>query len=136
MTVYLCGPMEGVSKEKASEWRSIATSFFSTHSIEVKDPTRRTKFHDEVYSSNLANKIVQLDMNDIAMSHVLLVNLKDRDNGKAWGSVMELALASQRGKTIITVIEKGFHHPFIEVLSTEVYNTLEEALEATLAYYR
>jgi hypothetical protein len=128
--------MEGISTEEATKWRETATDFFAVHSIGVKDPTRRKKFHDEVFSTNLANRIVQLDMNDIAVSSTLLVNLKERGAGKAWGSVMELALASQQGKPIITVIEEGFHHPFIEALSTEVYHSLDEALEATLAYYR
>ncbi len=136
MTVYLCGPMEGISTEEATKWRETATNFFAVHSIGVKDPTRRKKFHDEAYSTNLAKKIVRLDMNDIADSFILLVNLKERGKGKAWGSVMELALASQQGKPIITVIEEGFRHPFIETLSTEVHQTLEEALTATLSYYR
>jgi len=136
MTVYLCGAMEGLSQEEASMWRETATTFLATRGIKVKDPTRRKKFHDEPYSVNLAKKIVKLDLLDIEASTVVLANLKDRGKGKAWGSVCEVALAYKENKPVITVLEKGFHHPFIETFSTEVHHTLDAALEATLAYYR
>ena len=136
MTVYLAGPIEGISLKEATEWRETATSFFHGHQIHTLDPTRRKKFHDQPYTFNLARKIVQLDLQDIRNSNVVLLNLRARGKGKAWGSICELALASQQGKTVITVLEPGLVHPFVEVLSTEIHSTLEDALEATLAYYR
>jgi len=136
MTVYLAGPIEGIPFEEATEWRETATSFFHGHRIHTLDPTRRKKFHDQPYSSNLAKKIVRMDLNDICTSDVVLMNLKDRGKGKAWGTICELILAYQEGKTIIVILEENFKHPFIDVYSTEIHHTLEEALEATLAYYR
>jgi nucleoside 2-deoxyribosyltransferase len=136
MTVYLAGSIEGISLEEATKWRGTATSFFAMHGIKTLDPTRRKKFHDQEYSVNLAKKIVKLDLNDIEESKVILVNLKARGEGKAWGSVCELALASTSGKTVIVILEKEFKHPFVDVFATEIHNDLEEALVATLAYYQ
>lgn len=136
MTVYLAGPIEGVSLEEATKWRETATSFFFGHKIPTLDPTRRKKFHDQPYSRNLANKIVRMDLNDICESNVILMNLKDRGAGKAWGTICELILAYNEGKTIVVVLEEGFKHPFVDVFATELHHTLEDALEATLAYYR
>jgi nucleoside 2-deoxyribosyltransferase len=136
MTVYLAGPIEGVSLEEATKWRETATNFFFKHKIPTLDPTRRKKFHDQPYSRNLANKIVRMDLNDICESNVILMNLKDRGAGKAWGTICELILAYNEGKTIVVVLEEGFKHPFVDVFATELHHTLEDALEATLAYYR
>jgi len=135
MTVYLAGSIEGISLVEAMEWRETATNFLVDHGIKTLDPTRRKKFHDQEYSKNLANKIVRMDMNDIQNSNVVLMNLKDRGRGKAWGTICELILANQQGKTIIVVLEEGFKHPFIDVFATEIHHTLESALDATLAYY-
>jgi nucleoside 2-deoxyribosyltransferase len=136
MTVYLAGPIEGVSLEEATKWREIATAFLKYRNINTLDPTRRKKFHDQPYSINLAKKIVRMDMNDIQESDVVLMNLKDRGQGKAWGTICELIIAQSHSKTIVVVLEEGFQHPFIDVFATEVHHTLEDALEATLAYYR
>lgn len=135
MTVYLAGSIEGISLEEATKWRGTATSFLAMHGIKTLDPTRRKKFHDQEYSTNLAKKIVKLDLNDIEDSKVVLVNLKARGEGKAWGSVCEMALASSSGKTVIVVLEENFKHPFVDVFATEVHINLEDALIATLAYY-
>jgi nucleoside 2-deoxyribosyltransferase len=136
MTVYLAGPIEGISLEEATKWRTTATSFFEKEGIATKDPTRRKKFHDQEYSVNLAKRIVRSDINDITASGVVLMNLKERGAGKAWGTICELMIATSQGKTVIVVLEEGFVHPFIDVFATEVHHTLEDALEATLAYYR
>jgi len=136
MTVYLAGPIEGISLEEATKWRETATDFFHGHSIHTLDPTRRKKFHDQPYSLNLAKRIVKLDIEDIRNSKVVLLNLKDRGVGKAWGSICELMIAHGQLKTVVVVLEEGFKHPFVEVFATEVHHTLEDAMKATLAYYR
>jgi hypothetical protein len=136
MTVYLAGSIEGISLEEATQWRGTATSFFAMHGVATLDPTRRKKFHDEVYSTNLAKKIVKLDLNDIEESKVILLNLRARGAGKAWGSICEMVLANSLGKTVITVLEPEFKHPFVDVYSTEIHPDLETALVAALAYYR
>ena len=134
MRVYLAGPIEGIPFEQAKEWRATATSFFKGYGIETLDPTRRKQFHDQPYSFDLAKKIVRLDYNDIARADVVLLNLKERGAGRAWGSICEMVVASMQGKAVICVIEEGFTHPFLDVNCTESHHTLEEAMKATLAY--
>jgi hypothetical protein len=136
MTVYLAGSIEGISLEEATKWRETATSFLNKEGIGTLDPTRRKKFHDQPYSINLAKRIVKMDIDDIRNSQVVLMNLKDRGQGKAWGTICELMIAQGQFKTIVVVLEEGFKHPFVDVFATELHHTLEDALEATLAYYR
>jgi len=135
--------MEGIPVELSRGWRTAASSFYERYSdtdarfqANVLDPCRRKAFHDEPYSENLARRIVQLDTDDIARSDLVLCNLKDRGAGKAWGSVMELVIAKGLYKPVITVLEEGFNHPFIRVYSTEIHHTLEDALNASLGYFR
>jgi nucleoside 2-deoxyribosyltransferase len=135
MTVYLAGSIEGIPFEEATRWRETATSFFKEYNIKTLDPTRRKKFHDQPYSQNLARKIVKMDMDDISKSQVVLMNLKDRGAGKAWGTICELMISAYSNKTIIVVLEENFKHPFLDVFATEIHHSLEEALKATLAYY-
>lgn len=141
--VYLCGAIEGLTEEESTGWRKYATSFFINKfygkhapSIGTLDPCRRKKFHDEPYSQNLANRIVQLDTTDIERSDLVLCNLMARGQGKAWGSVMELVIAKQFNKPVITVLEEGFNHPFIRVYSTELHHDLDSALNASLGYFQ
>ncbi len=136
MTVYLAGSIEGIPLEEATKWRETATSFFRGHRINTLDPTRRKKFHDQSYSINLAKKIVKMDIDDIGRASTVLMNLKDRGAGKAWGTICELMIAHGQLKTTIVVLEEGYHHPFIDCFATEIHHTLEDAMEATLAYYR
>lgn len=134
MIVYLAGSIEGIPFEQAKEWRATATSFFEKHGIKTLDPTRRKQFHDQPYSFDLAKKIVRLDYNDIFRSDVVLLNLKDRGAGRAWGSICEMVTASNQGRAVVCLIEEGFTHPFLEVYCTETHHTLEDAMKATLAY--
>lgn len=136
MTVYLAGPIEGISIEEASRWRGTATNFFDIQGIETLDPLRRKKFHDEPYSINLARRIVTMDVQDIRNSHIVLINLLNRGEGKAWGSIAELIIAHYERKPVVVVMEADFKHPFIETYATEIHYDLNTALHATLAYYR
>lgn len=135
MTVYLCGPMEGVTLREAEEWRETATTFLLKRGIPVKDPTRRKRFHDQPPTTNLSRKIVAMDLQDIDSCEVILVNLKDRGVGKAWGSVAEVTYAWMKRKPIILVLEADYYHPFLDTFATERVETLEEALGAIEGYY-
>ena len=134
MIVYLAGPIEGIPFEQAKGWRETATSFFKEHGVTTLDPTRRKQFHDQPYSYDLAKKIVRLDVNDIHQSHVVLLNLKERGQGRAWGTICEMVIAASRDRAVIAVLEEGFKHPFVDVFCTEIHHTLEDAMKATLAY--
>lgn len=128
MKVYLGGPIEGVSEEKRTSWRKLATNFFELFGVETLDPTRRASFHSQKFSKKLASKIVSSDLTDIFVSDYVLINLKDRGSGKAWGSLCELTYAHLIGKIVIVVLEKEFKHPFVEKFATKVVDNVDVAL--------
>jgi nucleoside 2-deoxyribosyltransferase len=135
MTVYLCGAMEGLTEEQAKVWRETATTLLNQKGINVLDPTRRKKFHDQPFSHNLSRRIVSSDFWDIDKSKVILVNLKERNEGKCWGSISEITYAWMKNKVIILILEDEYYHPFLETFYTEKYGNLEEALSAVEKYY-
>jgi nucleoside 2-deoxyribosyltransferase len=135
--VYLAGPMEGVPNDIMRGWRDFSANFLANHGIQVKDPCRRKKFHDEEFNRNLARRIVKMDLQDISYSQVLLVNLTSEVMGKSrgWGSISEIAHAHTKNKIIIVITDKDYKHPFLEFYATEIFHNLEEALEAVVHYY-
>lgn len=44
--VYLCGPIEGLTKREANEWRDEAKVKLALKNIDVLDPTRRVSYVD------------------------------------------------------------------------------------------
>jgi len=134
MKVYLCGPIEGLTPEEYNAWRTKATEYLFKFGIKTVNPARRLSFHSQVYNVNLSKRTVALDFMDIDGCDIVLANLKDRGDGKCWGSVAEITYASLTNKVVITVLEPGFKHPFIDTLSTELHSTLDEALRAVEVY--
>ena len=133
---YLCGAMEGVTSSDMRGWREKATAFLALRGIKTLDPTRRAIYHSTEMDVNKANRILKMDLQDIAHSRVVLADLRDSMPGKKWGSVMEVAFAQTKHKIIITVLDKEqFEHPFIRSYSTEIHYSLEDALEAVAEYY-
>jgi nucleoside 2-deoxyribosyltransferase len=134
--VYLAGPIEGISLEEATAWRQYASSYLRGCNIDTLDPTRRMSYHDQQAKDYAAARIVRQDLQDIANSSVLLVNLSDKTPGRKWGTVSEVTAAAFSGKIIITYVEREqFKHPFIEHFSTEIHHSLEDALRAVTAYF-
>lgn len=135
--VYLAGPMEGVSEKAMKGWRDTATASLKEAGIRSLDPSRRKKFHDEPYSANLANRIVKMDLQDIARSSVVLANLSKEalEGGRAWGTVSEIAHSHTKNKIIVVVTDPDFVHPFIDFYATEQHHDLESALSAIKNYY-
>ena len=134
--VYLAGPIEGVPYEVHTGWRKTATQFLKTKGIITLDPCRRIGFHQGAMTPNLVKRIVKMDLQDISNSTVVLANLtRAAGAGRCWGSVSEIAHAHTKNKIIITIMEEGDRHPFIEFYSTEIHYTLHDALEAVTFYY-
>lgn len=134
MQVYLCGPIEGLPPYIFKAWREETTRKLVLQGILTKDPTRRLAFNAREYDTNLSKGTVAKDLNDIRNSNLVLANLKDRGGGLCWGSVSEITLAHYLGIPVITILEEGFHHPFIETFSTELYHDLDSALVAVREY--
>jgi hypothetical protein len=134
--VYLCGGMEGYSKEKMSGWRAKATKFLDLNGIETLDPTRRFSFHSGFQDRNAVNRVVKMDLQDISNSTVLLCDMRYNQPGKRWGSMAEIAHAHTKNKIIIVwTDEDDIKHPFLEFYATEIHHTLKECVEAIVNYY-
>jgi hypothetical protein len=134
--VYLCGGMEGYSKEKMSGWRAKATDDLKYAGIETLDPTRRFSFHSGFQDRNAVNRVVKMDLQDISNSTVLLCDMRYNQPGKRWGSMAEIAHAHTKNKIIIVwTDEDDIKHPFLEFYATEIHNSLDDCLEAIVNYY-
>jgi len=134
--VYLCGGMEGYEKDHMQGWRQLATNHLELCDIETLDPTRRFSFHDGFMDRNAVNRVVKMDLQDIAHSTVLLCDMRYNEPGKRWGSMAEIAHAHTKNKIIIVWTDKeDIKHPFLEFYATEIHHTIEECVDAIVNYY-
>jgi nucleoside 2-deoxyribosyltransferase len=133
--VYLCGPIEGLTREEANEWRDEAKVKLALKNIDVLDPTRRVSYVD----SNCPHadaRIFKSDLQDIAYSSVLLVNLRKSLPGMKWGTVAEVAHAHTKNKIIIIVLDPDqWVHPFISQYATEIHTDMLSAIAAVKEYF-
>lgn len=147
-TIYLSGPITGKTYQDARfGWRSsfakkmlqkmrnagsyqdhvlLSPMRHEGHLAEVKGPL------DKEYPDNLFSHpkmIVAKDFLDINTSDIVLVYLLDATKVSI-GTMVELGYAKARGKTIVTVMQKGnlHEHPFVTEVSDAVVETLEDAV--------
>jgi hypothetical protein len=129
--------MEGVDKVVANAWRVTVRRELALSGINTLDPARRQRYHDQPPSLNLSRKIVSLDLHDISSCRLVLANLSELGGGRAWGTVMEVALAAYHfRKPVIVLAEKDFKHPFIETFATELVYDLNEAIASCKGYFQ
>jgi len=135
--VYLCGGMEGYQRDEMTGWRYKATTMLKDlYGIETLDPTRRWKHHLDFTHPNNVNRVVKMDLQDIANSTVLLCDMRENQPGKRWGSMAEIAHAHTKNKIIIVWKDPGdTKHPFLQFYATEVHDALDEACYAVSNYY-
>jgi hypothetical protein len=139
--VYTAGAMEHVSEQDMLGWRGQVEDFLADYYIDCLHPTRRVPIHSEARDNDLSTfnrlkRIEAQDMLDIKNSKVVLADLRDSMPGKKWGTVIEVAKASDWGKIVIVLVDpEQFKHPFIYTYATEVHYDLQEAMDAVLSYY-
>lgn len=146
-TIYLAGPMTGLTWEEATEWRDMATLRL-TPQWRVITPVRgQTKYNkatmgDVITASTMteeqpslplaytATGITAQDQFYIDQSDWLLVNFLNA-NRVSIGTVWEMGYAWGRNKMIISVIEpNSIHdHPFVRRRSHVFVPDLDEAIE-------
>lgn len=147
-TVYLAGPITGLSYEGATDWRKHAVSELSKHGIAALDPMRGkdylsgvTEFTMDgdrykamnVLSSNRG--IMTRDRWDATRCDVLLVNFLGAKRVSI-GTCMELAWADLMRTPIVCVMEdEGNPHDHGMILEALGYrvSTLKEALDIVAA---
>ena len=102
-TIYLCGPMENVSREEGTTWRNDVKKLFKDmctiyDPYDIEAETNTYTKGDKILQ---AKEIVTKDLECINKSDILLVNL----NGQGCGTYYEVMYAYLHGKKII-----GFGH--------------------------
>ena len=116
-TIYLAGPMLGLTNDVMNEWRIYVINQLQ-NKYKFLNPTRR------VYDKFDAIKIVEGDKKDIRHSDIILVNHTKPSDGTA----MEMIYAWERNKTVYTVVHEKLYSPWIDYHSTKVFKTLDEAI--------
>ncbi len=128
-SVYLCGPITGITYEEAEEgWRARAAVFFKDLRIEPLTPLRAKYFlkgigpigdHYEDHALATAKGIVTRDRNDVMTCGAMLANLVGASRVSI-GSMIEYGWANAWQKPIVTIIEKDSNtheHSFIREIS-------------------
>ena len=116
-TIYLAGPILGLTNEVMNEWRNYVILQLQ-NKYNFLNPTRR------VYDKFDAIKIVEGDKKDIRHSDIILVNHTKPSDGTA----MEIIYAWERKKIIYTTVKDKLYSPWIDYHSTKVFKTLDEVI--------
>ena len=123
-TVYLAGPIKGLSYGECTSWRRWAKDYLDQFGITAYSPMRGRDYlrNDEVindvypeHALSTAHAIIARDKHDVLTCSCLLANLLGAKTISV-GTTMEIAWAALQNKPIILVMEKNgnpHHHPFI-----------------------
>lgn len=147
-TVYLAGPISGLSYAGCTDWRHTAAADLADHGIKALSPLRGKEYlsHLEEISADgreyahlgvlsLPRGVMTRDRFDATRCDVLLVNLLDAKKVSI-GAVMEIAWADARRTPIVAVMEDAGnvheHMMVSEALGFRV-PTLAEALHIVKA---
>ena len=148
-TVYLAGPITGLSFDAASDWRNLAKKDLANHGITALDPMRGKHYLSQVteftndgdkyqpFSALSSNRgIITRDRWDAMRCDLLFVNFLGAERVSI-GTVMEIAWADAVRKPIVCIMEEGnvhAHGMIREALGYRV-STLAEALALTIAIF-
>ena len=149
-SIYLGGPITGLSTAEAFGWREDATEILTALGYDVRSPMRgkgslQEEYGDEPLTiSTNTEHILKMpyfvrDMYDIDQSGIVIFNFQFMDKPSV-GSLVELGHAHGQGKLIIVVLpvvgeapeymaHGGEYHQFIEKAASVVVNSLEDAYD-------
>jgi nucleoside 2-deoxyribosyltransferase len=142
-SVYLCGPITGLSYEEATAEREKLVERFADYGIEAKSPMRGKIFllnERELKPGGYTNPmstdraIVGRDRFDVRNSTCILADLRGAKKVSI-GSMVEFGWADAYGVPIITVMEKDnpiHNHAFVHQLSTYMVDDMDDAVHLTL----
>lgn len=145
-TVYLAGPITGLSYNGTTEWRQFAIDILKQYNIQGLSPMRAKEFlkdrvtiedtpelEDHVLSSQRG--IYARDKFDCHRADLLIVNMLGAKKVSI-GTVMEIAWAAAVNTPIVLVMEDSgniHQHMMLAEACPFRVNNLEEALRVTLA---
>ena len=149
-TVYLAGPIDGLSYREGVEWRRYAQEKLAVEGIKAQSPQRGKDYigdnpelaaemdfakQEAAFSANIMSTgrmIMTRDKFDALNCSILLVNFAGAKRASI-GTVMEIAWAYLQGKPIIVVADEEdvLHrsHPMLRETFSCVTNSLDEALD-------
>lgn len=127
--VYLCGSIDGVSKEVSQNWRMEAYDFLSSIGVVSAVPgLEKIKLTPQ--------QIVALDATMIYLSDAILVNFNflkaNSDKRLGTGSVAELGMGLVQNKIIVGFIDGGElpeHCKFLRGTYDYLFPSMQEALQ-------
>lgn len=146
-TIYLAGPITGLTFDDADEWRVSARRFLDSKNIDGLSPLRGKSYlknlgeltaqclqEGQAGLLSLPRSIMTRDFYDATTCDVLLVNLLGATRISI-GTMMEVAWAYQKRTPIVCCMEAGNVHEHAmlnEAIGFRV-NTLEEGLAVCVA---
>jgi len=144
-TVYLFGPIRGLSYKQATEWRIVAENRLREAGIDVISPMfakenlskmkglLKADYKGPEHLISSTHAIYSRDYWSVRISDILLGNFL-KAKLPTFGSVMEMAWGWQLGKFIVLAMEKkNIHdHPFIREAASVVAPTIEEAIDIVI----
>lgn len=141
-TIYLAGPMTGLTYEEISTWRNKADKFLrhvGWHVLSpvtdkmatdhpINDDAKRDTEHRPIVRTSSA--FVSQDIFYVKHSDAILANFTGAKK-VSLGTIWELGVADALGKMIVSVIEPGsvHDHSFVRRRSSLFVPTMDEALE-------
>jgi len=141
-TVYLGGPISGLSYQDATLWRRAAASYLELAGVLAIDPMRNKEYlakyvsmpHSSGEIFSRADFIYTRDRSDIFSADLLLVNTLTRNELGA-GTLIEMGWANALDIPIVLVVEPGsvWDKPFVRGVAGVVVHTLVDGLSVVTA---
>jgi len=138
MKIYLAGPMTGLSRREANDWRLLVSD--RLRFCTILSPMRAKEFLNEEDSGELNQHpltapkgIVSRDFFDVGQADILIVNLLGAKRVSI-GTMFEMAWAFQNKTPMVLIIEsENIHrHPFPLEVANFTVATVEDAIDLVL----
>jgi len=115
--VYLCGGINGLADKDCKDWREEAKRLLKSDTL---DPMRRDYRGQEAESTE---QIVSGDLQDIALSSIVLVNAER----PSWGTAMEIVYARILHKRVVAFTSSERISPWLDYHADAVFRSLDTA---------
>lgn len=139
-TVYLCGPIAGLTLDDAANWRKQTAQSLWSCGFDTIDPLE-SKYDlptgnqplDDYYNIAgwRANELYQRDLYSVRGSDIVLANLAAAERVSI-GSVSEIAIAAELRKYVVLVLgpnDQVHRHPFVMCAASVILDSLDAAIE-------
>lgn len=153
-TVYLAGPIDGLSYAEGNDWREFARGRLGAADIKALSPQRGKNYiagtelakemcfteQEKLFGDNplsTSRGLLTRDKFDALNCSVLFANFKGATRVSI-GTVMEISWAYLQGKPIVIVIEEDNvhrNHPMLRETFSYVTDNLEEGLDIVKAIF-